>query len=238
MSIELEIFYSVFNERTSDLSINTDNGSLKQSVRQDGSSAEYTATEFHEISRLAAQELGEILRQYETEEIVGNSNPGDSKQVRLPVEGLDSVIFFFDSAGISFDGTSTEVRDYLINTKHAFDKVWALIDSVIRLERKTDIEFPDRQKYIAEDRSLIDFIKNNALIPFIQSLRECKLIKEEDFINLIAKMANSTADMRAHSLGHEAKETGIDFSSKFTSDYQAIMKEVFGDDVKLVNPSK
>lgn len=228
----LETFYSVFNDRISDLSLN--NGSLRQYVRQDQSSTEYTAEEFHEISRLAGQQLGEILRKYETEEIIRNTDdPVDPKQMRLPVEELDSVAFFPSLAGIKFDKASNEVRDYLFNVHNAFDKVWTLIDNVIRFENKTDIELPERQKYIAEDQSLIGFIKNNALIPFVQSLRDCNLIKEDDFINLIAGMADSRADMRVHLLGLEAKMTGIDFSSKFTSAYQTIMREVFGEDVKL-----
>ncbi len=232
--MSLETFYSVFNEKISDLSINLDNGNLRQSVRQDKSSAEYTPEEFHEISRAAAQELSDILRSYETDEIIGIPDPVDPEQVRLPAEKLDSVAFLSSLGGIHFDEASNEVRGYLFNFNNAFTKVWDSIDSVIRLESRTDIELSKRQQFIAEEQSLIGFIKDNALKTFVQALRDCKLIKEEDFINLIAKMANSMADLRAHLLGLEARSSGDPSKKeKFIEVYTAIMKDVFGEDVKL-----
>lgn len=232
--MSLETFYSVFNEKISDLSINLDNGNLRQSVRQDKSSAEYTPEEFHEISRAAAQALGEILRNYETDEIIGIPDPVDPEQVRLPVAELDSVAFSHDLNGIEFDAASHEVRDYLFNVERAFNIVWDSIDHVIRLESRTDIELSKRQQFIAEEQSLIGFIKDNALKPFVQALRDCKSIKEEDFINIIAKIVNSMADMKIFTYGCEAKTLGNPhIQANFISAYQAIMKEVFGEDVKL-----
>jgi hypothetical protein len=228
----LETFYSVFNERISDLSI-SNNGNLIQSVSQDGSSAEYRADEFHEISRLAGEQLGGMLREYEIDEIItGTPTSTDQREVRLPIEQLLMTGLSADIAGVNFDEMSHEMRDYLFTHNDAFDTVWALIDNVIRLESKTDIESPNRQKLIAEHGSLINFIKENALIPFVKALKESDLNKGEIVINMLAQAADTMADFRAHLLSLMSGRNA-NSSAEFIVACRGIMKDVFGDDVKL-----
>lgn len=237
MSGELDTFYSVLN-KPDFLSIDSETGNLIRHVEQDQSTDQYTAVDFHKISRDAGHELAEKLDQYKTDEIIASSELRDSEPVRLTLDELLGMAFSRKLSVGTYDAASVNFGAYLPTVTGVFSKLWSLVDGVIRLETTTDTLLPNQQQIINENNLLINFIKDNTLKPFVKALSAYDFTNEgikATVIDQLTRAINIPVNLKIGTLKRGATMPGGDASlvGKFIETYTAIMKDVFGDDVKL-----